>query len=204
MAGENVGVYGINQGGLGLLSANYDLSYQGNNLTITKALLTGVTADSACGAIRPTGKPFRPEALPSPRHAPVGRITARGYPPCDLVGQARIGIAVDLGLGISDHIQQCLGDGQVVALVSQVIVTADRWRYAPYLSRTTKEAALPGANPGVGRITIARDKRRITPLALCALPVPDDERCALPVPDDERSRTSRRQSERRANNRCAG
>ncbi len=30
----------------------------------------------------------------------------------DLVGQARIGIAVDLGLGISDHIQQCLGDGQ--------------------------------------------------------------------------------------------
>ncbi|MEI0882864.1 MBG domain-containing protein, partial [Pseudomonas aeruginosa] len=36
-AGENVGVYGINQGGLGLLSANYDLSYQGNNLTITKA-----------------------------------------------------------------------------------------------------------------------------------------------------------------------
>ncbi len=39
MAGENVGVYGINQGGLGLLSANYDLSYQGNNLTITKALL---------------------------------------------------------------------------------------------------------------------------------------------------------------------
>ncbi|MCO2914889.1 hemagglutination activity domain-containing protein, partial [Pseudomonas aeruginosa] len=38
-AGENVGVYGINQGGLGLVSANYDLSYQGNNLTITKALL---------------------------------------------------------------------------------------------------------------------------------------------------------------------
>ncbi len=40
--GENVGVYGINQGGLGLVSANYDLSYQGNNLTITKALLTVV------------------------------------------------------------------------------------------------------------------------------------------------------------------
>ncbi len=37
--GENVGVYGINQGGLGLVSANYNLSYQGNNLTITKALL---------------------------------------------------------------------------------------------------------------------------------------------------------------------
>ncbi|HEJ5112910.1 two-partner secretion system adhesin CdrA [Pseudomonas aeruginosa] len=44
VAGENVGVYGINQGGLGLLSANYDLSYQGNNLTITKALLN-VIAD---------------------------------------------------------------------------------------------------------------------------------------------------------------
>ncbi len=56
------------------------------------------------------------------------------------------------------------------------IVLKVRWRYAPYLSRTTKEAALPGANPGVGRITAARDKRRITPLALCALPVPDDER----------------------------
>ncbi|WP_121497655.1 MBG domain-containing protein, partial [Pseudomonas aeruginosa] len=45
VAGENVGVYGINQGGLGLLSANYDLSYQGNNLTITKALLN-VIADA--------------------------------------------------------------------------------------------------------------------------------------------------------------
>ncbi|MGK8341833.1 two-partner secretion system adhesin CdrA [Pseudomonas aeruginosa] len=45
VAGENVGVYGINQGGLGLLSANYNLSYQGNNLTITKALLN-VIADA--------------------------------------------------------------------------------------------------------------------------------------------------------------
>ncbi|HEQ0199006.1 MBG domain-containing protein [Pseudomonas aeruginosa] len=44
VAGENVGVYGINQGGLGLVSANYDLNYQGNNLTITKALLS-VIAD---------------------------------------------------------------------------------------------------------------------------------------------------------------
>ncbi len=44
MAGENVGVYGINQGGLALNSGNYDLSYQGNNLTITKALLN-VIAD---------------------------------------------------------------------------------------------------------------------------------------------------------------
>ncbi len=77
-AGENVGVYGINQGDLALNSGNYDLSYhsgnydlsyQGNNLTITKALLN-VIAD-------------------------------------------RIGIAVDLGLGVGDHIQQCLGDGQV-------------------------------------------------------------------------------------------
>ncbi len=31
--GENVGVYGINQGDLALNSGNYDLSYQGNNLT---------------------------------------------------------------------------------------------------------------------------------------------------------------------------
>ncbi len=38
-------MYGINQGGLGLVSANYDLSYQGNNLTITKALLN-VIADA--------------------------------------------------------------------------------------------------------------------------------------------------------------
>ncbi len=34
-----MGVYGINQGDLALNSGNYDLSYQGNNLTITKALL---------------------------------------------------------------------------------------------------------------------------------------------------------------------
>ncbi|MCO2781190.1 hemagglutination protein, partial [Pseudomonas aeruginosa] len=44
-AGENVGVYGINQGDLALISGNYDLSYQGNNLTITKALLN-VIADA--------------------------------------------------------------------------------------------------------------------------------------------------------------
>ncbi|MER0941948.1 MBG domain-containing protein, partial [Pseudomonas aeruginosa] len=30
VAGENVGVYGINQGDLALNSGNYDLSYQGN------------------------------------------------------------------------------------------------------------------------------------------------------------------------------
>ncbi|VTL97999.1 hemagglutination activity domain-containing protein [Pseudomonas aeruginosa] len=45
VAGENVGVYGINQGDLALTSGNYDLSYQGNNLTITKALLN-VIADA--------------------------------------------------------------------------------------------------------------------------------------------------------------
>ncbi|MGV8740812.1 MBG domain-containing protein, partial [Pseudomonas aeruginosa] len=44
-ADEKVGVYGINQGGLGLVSGNYDLAYQGNNLTITKALLN-VIADA--------------------------------------------------------------------------------------------------------------------------------------------------------------
>ncbi|RTU26977.1 MBG-2 domain-containing protein, partial [Pseudomonas aeruginosa] len=43
-AGENVGGYGINQGGLVLTSGNYDLAFQGNNLTITKALLN-VIAD---------------------------------------------------------------------------------------------------------------------------------------------------------------
>ncbi len=44
VSGENVGNYAIQQGGLGLVSANYDLNYQGNNLTITKALLN-VIAD---------------------------------------------------------------------------------------------------------------------------------------------------------------
>ncbi len=46
-AGENVGVYGINQGDLALNSGNYDLSYQGNNLTITKALLNVIADDTA-------------------------------------------------------------------------------------------------------------------------------------------------------------
>ncbi len=36
VSGENVGNYAIQQGGLGLVSGNYDLAYQGNNLTITK------------------------------------------------------------------------------------------------------------------------------------------------------------------------
>ncbi|MCF3162767.1 filamentous hemagglutinin N-terminal domain-containing protein [Pseudomonas aeruginosa] len=56
VAGENVGVYGINQGGLGLVSGNYDLAYQGNNLTITKALLN-VIADGktkVCGDADPS------------------------------------------------------------------------------------------------------------------------------------------------------
>ncbi|OZN88248.1 MBG-2 domain-containing protein, partial [Pseudomonas aeruginosa] len=44
VSGENVGNYAIQQGGLGLVSGNYDLAYQGNNLTITKALLN-VIAD---------------------------------------------------------------------------------------------------------------------------------------------------------------
>ncbi len=35
VSGENVGNYAIQQGGLGLVSGNYDLAYQGNNLTIT-------------------------------------------------------------------------------------------------------------------------------------------------------------------------
>ncbi len=41
---------GINQGDLALNSGNYDLSYQGNNLTITKALLN-VIADGGSGGI---------------------------------------------------------------------------------------------------------------------------------------------------------
>ncbi|WCW36095.1 hypothetical protein KK209_27050 [Pseudomonas aeruginosa] len=52
VAGENVGVYGINQGGLALNSGNYDLSYQGNNLTITKALLITKGHCSMCGPTR--------------------------------------------------------------------------------------------------------------------------------------------------------
>ena len=68
-AGENVGVYGINQGGLVLTSGNYDLAV---------------------------------------------------LQPGNLVGQCRIGIAIDLGLGVGDHIQQCLGDGQVVALAMPI------------------------------------------------------------------------------------
>ncbi len=111
--------YGINQGGLGLVSSNYTLNYQGNNLTITKALLNviadaktkvygdadpsltyqvsglkngdtagavpavkpGVTADSARGAIRPTRRAVPPGGAAQPSTCPVGRITARGYPP---------------------------------------------------------------------------------------------------------------------------
>ena len=52
-----------------------------NNRSRLSAVKPGVTADGACGAIRPTGKPLRPATLPNPRHVPVGRITARGYPP---------------------------------------------------------------------------------------------------------------------------
>ncbi len=47
-----MGVYGINQGDLALNSGNYDLSYQGNNLTITKALLN-VIADAKTKARGP-------------------------------------------------------------------------------------------------------------------------------------------------------
>ncbi len=50
-AGENVGVYGINQGDLALNSGNYDLSYQGNNLTITKALLNVIYSPYGVGEL---------------------------------------------------------------------------------------------------------------------------------------------------------
>ncbi len=78
VAGENVGVYGINQGGLALNSGNYDLSYQGNNLTITKALLNVIAdvrrylaemADNRSAVIRPT-----PRTARSPDSS-VGRMT---------------------------------------------------------------------------------------------------------------------------------
>ncbi len=65
VAGENVGVYGINQGDLALNSGNYDLSYQGNNLTITKALLN-VIADAKTkvyGDADPAGRPFSESRL---------------------------------------------------------------------------------------------------------------------------------------------
>ncbi len=39
VSGENVGNYAIQQGGLGLVSGNYDLAYQGNNLTITMVMV---------------------------------------------------------------------------------------------------------------------------------------------------------------------
>ncbi|MGV8377780.1 MBG domain-containing protein, partial [Pseudomonas aeruginosa] len=45
VAGENVGNYGILQGGLGLNTANYTLSYVGNDLRITPAQLN-VIADA--------------------------------------------------------------------------------------------------------------------------------------------------------------
>ncbi|MDT1000248.1 MBG domain-containing protein, partial [Pseudomonas aeruginosa] len=45
VAGENVGVYGINQCVLGLVRSNYTLNYLVNNLTITTALLK-VIADA--------------------------------------------------------------------------------------------------------------------------------------------------------------
>ncbi|RCM13858.1 hypothetical protein PA175_05984 [Pseudomonas aeruginosa] len=66
----------------------------------------------ACGAVQPAGQDR------------TGAVTV--LQAADLVGQARVGVAVDLGLGIGDHIQQRLGDGQVVALVAQVVVRADQ------------------------------------------------------------------------------
>ncbi|MBO3628316.1 hypothetical protein J5N94_00110, partial [Pseudomonas aeruginosa] len=39
VSGDNVGNAASQPGGLGQVSGTYDLSYQGNNLTITKALL---------------------------------------------------------------------------------------------------------------------------------------------------------------------
>ncbi len=48
----------------------------------------------ACGAVQPTGQDR------------TGGITV--LQAADLVGQARVGIAIDLGLGVGDHIQQRL------------------------------------------------------------------------------------------------
>ncbi len=71
---------GINQGDLALNSGNYDLSYQGNNLTITKALLN-VIADGRppWRGLRSVGR-ITPPAL-SAGIPPQRRITASGYSP---------------------------------------------------------------------------------------------------------------------------
>ncbi len=80
MSACTVGVYGINQGGLGLVSANYDLSYQGNNLTITKALLN-VIADGRWIWYRPLRNATEEqivEAVPAPGRAPLGMARPAG------------------------------------------------------------------------------------------------------------------------------
>ena len=58
-----------------------DTPRRANNRSRLSAVKPGVTADAPAALFALLGKPFRPEALPSPRHVPVGRITARGYPP---------------------------------------------------------------------------------------------------------------------------
>ncbi|HRQ82640.1 MAG TPA: MBG domain-containing protein, partial [Azospirillaceae bacterium] len=55
-AGENVGSYAIGQGGLGLASSNYTLSFSGSTLTINPAPLTLTVADATrlYGAANPS------------------------------------------------------------------------------------------------------------------------------------------------------
>ncbi len=52
-----------------------------NNRSRLSAVKSGVTADSARGAIRPTRRAVPPGGATQPSTCPVGRITARGYPP---------------------------------------------------------------------------------------------------------------------------
>ncbi|WP_240122726.1 hypothetical protein, partial [Pseudomonas aeruginosa] len=61
----------------------YSMGWASSGAISTASLIFQIRAKTATALqlFALLGKPFRPEALPNPRHVPVGRITARGYPP---------------------------------------------------------------------------------------------------------------------------
>ncbi len=82
-------------------SGNYDLSYQGNNLTITKALLNVIVYGDADPSLT-----YQVSGLKNGDTA--GAVLNGGsgitvLQAADLVGQARVSVAIDLGLGIGDQ-----------------------------------------------------------------------------------------------------
>ncbi len=78
------------------------------------ATQSGTKSRSSKGGTPANFNEIRMEDKKGAEQLPTGQDRTGGITvlqAADLIGQARVSVAIDLGLGIGDHIEQCLGEG---------------------------------------------------------------------------------------------